>query len=108
MLASGGPAEVSSFGCPPAGAGGHGVAAGVAIALQQDRHQSTFGFLGKGQTTFFHVDADEVTELDLAGGNKIRQGKDNVLFDRPLQVPRTVLWIGAFQQQELLDRAWCS
>src|SRR5205085_7768191 len=51
------------------------------IFFQQHRYQRAFSLLGEAELVVGPVDADEVTEFDLAGGNKVGEREDDVLLE---------------------------
>ena len=51
-----------------------------------------------------HVDPNEVAELHLSGGYQVGQRENDAALDGALEVPRTVLGVGPFLQQVVLDR----
>jgi hypothetical protein len=52
------------------------------VPLQQDRDQSSFGFLHEGHSTAtIAVDPDEVTQLYLPGWHQILWKENNMLLD---------------------------
>ena len=90
---------------PTAGSCRHGmIGPRIPVFLQENRHQSAFGFLGKGEQVVLAVNPDEVAQLDLASRYQVRQRKNDVFFDGTLQVTRTVLGIRPFDEQKTLYR----
>jgi len=67
-------------------------------------HQRAFRLFGECHAPFHAVDADEISQLHLPVAHTVRQRKDNVLFNRAFQMPRTVLCVSTFFEQEGLDR----
>ena len=49
-----------------------------------------------------HIHADKVAQFHLACSHQIGQWENQVAFDRPLQVPRTVTRVSALPKQKLL------
>ena len=66
---------------------------------QQHRNHGVLGLLHKHQLPCGHVDANEVAELHLSGGDEVRQREHDMTFDRALQVARAVTEVGSFLQQ---------
>src|ERR1700757_1997225 len=67
-----------------------GYSQGGAIPLQQNRHHGAFGLFHKGHAALQQVDANKVTELDLARCYQIGKREHNVALDGTLQMPRAV------------------
>ena len=86
------------------GAGGHGRhSCRGSVAFHKHGYHSAFGFFYECHSAFGgHVYANEVSEPYLPRGNEISQRKNQMPFDRALQVTGSVFWIGAFVQQETL------
>src|ERR1039458_5346579 len=73
------------------------------VALHEHGYHGAFGLFDKRQGAFrSHIDADEVSQPDLAGSDQIGQRKYQMPFNRTLQVPRSVFRIRALLQQETL------
>ena len=85
------------------GAGGRHIGGRGSVALQQNGRHGVFRFLDEDHFVFRgHIDADEVAQLYLSGGDQVGQREDQIPFDGTLQVTRAITRIGAFLQQELL------
>src|ERR1700690_731454 len=75
------------------------------IAFKQHWNHRTLSFFHEREFAFAeHIHTHEVAELHLSGGNEIRQREYQMAFDSALQMPRSVLRIGAFAEQELFHR----
>src|SRR5208337_2901983 len=75
------------------------------VPLQQDRDQRTLGFLDEGHSTAtIAVDADEISQLYLPGCHQVRQRKNKMPLDGPLQVTRAILHVRSLADQEFLYR----
>ena len=74
---------------------------GHALPFQQHRHHGVLGFLHEHERAFrTHVDADEVPQLDLSGGNQVGQLEDDMPLDGALEVPCAIFRISPLVQQE--------
>src|SRR5262249_33340801 len=62
----------------------------------------TFPNEGKAVLALVPVDANQIAEMNLLGGQQIRQRIDNVAFNGALQMACAVALIGAFLKQEIL------
>src|SRR5262245_20181023 len=51
---------------------------------------------------FIHVDANDVADLDLPGGDQIRQRYDQMALDGALERARAVAAVESFGEQEVL------
>ena len=73
------------------------------VTLKQHRYHRAFRFFYKGEFILPHqIDADEISQLHLSSRHQVRQRKHQMPFNRPFQVPRSILRIGTFRQQEVL------
>ena len=68
-----------------------------------DRHGYVFAFAGEIKVVLvaIPIDADEVAEMDLFGGQKIGHGVDDVALDGTLEVTRAVALVRALLQEEI-------
>src|SRR5208337_4616821 len=68
-----------------------------------DRYGHVLAFAREIEVVFLAIpiNADEVAEMDLFGGQKTGHGVDNVALDGALEVTRTIALVGAFLQQEI-------
>src|SRR5271157_6059017 len=75
------------------------------VPRQQDRHQRSFCFLDEGHSAAtIAVDPDEISQLYLPGCDQVRQRKNNMPLDGPLQVTRAILHIRSLAYQKLFYR----
>src|SRR5271157_3276483 len=76
------------------------------VPRQQDRHQRSFCFLDEGHSAAtIAVDPDEISQLYLPGRDQVRQRKNNMPLDGPLQMTSAILHVGPLADQELLYRS---
>src|SRR5258708_33015948 len=66
-----------------------------------DRQVFTLANEGQAVLLLIPVDANEVTEVNLFGGQQVCQWINHVAFDGALEVPRTVALVCAFPQEEV-------
>ena len=53
------------------------------------------------------VHGDQIAQLDLPGGQKIRERENQEALDGPLQMARAEFGVRAFAEQEIAGRARC-
>src|SRR6267154_1524862 len=69
-----------------------------------DRQVFTFADKGQAVLLLIPVDANQVTQVDLLGGQQVCQWINHVALDGALEVPRTVALVCAFLQEEVPAR----
>src|SRR5438477_7327736 len=103
MLVRRGGVEVAGLGAGASGFGGKRETGILPVFLQQHWDQRAFCLFNENHVAILiHVNADVIPQLDLAGSNQVGEREHEISLDRPLEVTRAILGIGAFIEQKAL------